>query len=252
METPEKEFAKLKPVVDRFCRFFLMGKKLEIRGGENFVKTGPNIIVGNHVGTFKDIAIILQVVPRTIFFTANKMLFNKDEFNWLVRNHLNRHLKTFGYFVDLLLNPFKVRFIHFISSNITRVGTIPVDLTRQKKLAIEKCQDYLKKGRAIIALQGKGRVVKDDPNPYVSPFRGGPSFLAYNLYMEDHISVPVTPVAMFGTQLPFLIPNKIKVSVGEPMFISDHMAEGITASVEKFRVAMERKVRDLLMELIRI
>lgn len=251
METPEKEFAKLKPAVDRFCRLFLMGKKLEIKGGGNFVKAGPNIIVGNHVGTFKDIAIILQVVPRPIFFTANKMLFHKDEFNWLIRKHLKRHLKTFGYFADFLLNPFKVRFINFISSNITRVGTIPVDLTRQKRLAIEKCLEYLKKGRAIIALQGKGRVVKADPNPYVSPFRRGPSFLAYNLYVEDHISVPVTPVAMFGTQLPFLIPNKIKVSVGEPMFISDYMADGIAASVERFRVAMERKVKDLLMDLIR-
>jgi len=252
METPEKEFAKIKPAVDRFCRFFLLGKKLEIRGRGNFVKTGPNIIVGNHIGTFKDIAVILQTVPRPIFFTANKMIFNKDEFDWLIRHHLKIHLKTFGNFVDLLLNPFKARFIRFISSNITKVGTIPVDLTRQKKLAIEKCQDYLKKGRAIIALQGKGRIVQSDPNPYVSPFRRGPSFLAYNLYIKEHLSVPVTPVAMFGTQLPFLIPNRISVSVGEPMFISDYMADGITASVEKFRVAMERKVKDLLMELIRV
>lgn len=251
MEMPEKEFAKLKPVVDRLCRFFLLGKKLEIRGKENFVKTGPNIIVGNHIGTFKDIAIILQVVPRPIFFTANKMLFNQDEFNWLIKKHLNRHLKTLGYFIDLILNPVKAKFIHFISSNIAKVGTIPVDLTRQKRMALERCQDYLKKGRAIIALQGKGRIVHGDPNPYISPFRRGPSFLAYNLYKKEQISVPVTPVAIFGTQLPFLMPNKIKVNVGEPMFVSDYMADGFSASIEKFRAAMEGKVQALLLELIR-
>jgi len=251
METPEKEFAKLKPAVDRLCRLFLFAKKLEVRGRGNFIRTGPNIIVGNHVGTFKDIAIILQVVPRPIFFTANKMLFNKDEFNWLIRKHLNRHLKTFGYFADLILNPVKTRFIHFISSNIAKVGTIPVDLTRQKSLALEKCQDYLKKGRAIIALQGKGRIMHGDPNPYVSPFRRGPSLLAYNLYKKEQISVPVTPLAIFGTQLPFLMPNKIKVSVGAPMFISDYMADGFSASIEKFRTAMEGRVQNLLLELIR-
>ncbi len=251
METPEREFAKLKPVVDRLCRFFLLGKKLEIRGRRNFIKKGPNIIVGNHIGTFKDIAILIQVVPRPIFFTANKMLFDKNEFNWLIRRHLKRHLRTFGYFADLLLNPVKTRFIHFISLNISKVGTIPVDLTKQKRLAVERCQDYLKKGRAIIALQGKGRIMHGNPNPYVSPFRRGPAFLAYNLYKKEQISVPVTPVAMFGTQLPFLIPGTIKVSVGEPMFISDHMEDGISASIEKFRAAMERKVQNLLLELIR-
>ncbi len=251
MDSPEKEFDKLKPVVDRLCRFFLLGKKLELKGEGNFIKAGPNIIVGNHIGTFKDIAIILRIVPRPIFFTANKMLFNKDEFNYLIRKHLRRHLKSFGYFADLVLDPLKTRFIHFISSNITKVGTIPVDLTGQKRLAFERCQEYLRKGRTIITLQGKGRIQRSDPNPYVSPFRRGPSIISYNLFTQDHISVAVTPVAMFGTQLPFMIPNKIKVNVGEPMFISDYIADGYSATVEKFRVAMERRVRNLLMELIR-
>jgi 1-acyl-sn-glycerol-3-phosphate acyltransferase len=251
MEALELEFVKLKPRVDKLCRFFLLGKKLEIRGSGNFVKTGPNIIVGNHIGTFKDIAILLQLVPRPIYFTANKMLFNKDEFNWLIRKHLKRHLKTFGYFADLLLNPVKARFIHFISSNITKVGTIPVDLTRHKRLALERCQDYLRKGRAIIALQGKGRIIQGNPNPYISPFRRGPSFLAHNLYKKERISVAVTPVAMFGTQLPFLIPTTIKVNVGEPMYASEFMLDGFSASIEKFRAAMERRVQDLFLELIR-
>ncbi len=251
MDSPEKEFDKLWPVVERLCKFFLLGKKLEIKGKGNFIKTGPNIIVGNHIGTFKDIATILRIVPRPIFFTANRMLFNKDEFNFLIKKHLHRHLKSFGYFANLVLNPFKSRFINFISSNITKVGTIPVDLTGQKRLAFERCQEYLRKGRTIITLQGKGRIQRGDPNPYVSPFRRGPSIIAYNLYLQDHISVAVTPVAMFGTQLPFLIPNKIKVNVGEPMFVSDYVADGFSATVEKFRSAMERRVQDLLMELIR-
>jgi len=252
MRSAEYELQKIWPVVNRLCNFFLLTKKIEVRGKTNFVEKGPNIIVGNHIGTFKDVATILKIVPRPIFFTANRMIFNKDDFNLLIKRHLQRHLNTFGYFLDLVLAPLKGRFIQFISSNITKVGTIPVDLTGKKSLAIEKCQAYVKKGRAVIALQGKGRMNKNDPNPFISPFRRGPSIISYNLFTEKGVSVAVTPLAFFGTQYPAIIPGKIKVNVGEPMFISDYMADGFVATVERFRSAMERRVLELFMEMVRI
>jgi hypothetical protein len=58
-------------------------------------------------------------------------------------------------------------------------------------------------------------------------------------------------LAFFGTQTPVFIPGKIKVNIGEPMYIADYMADGFAASVEKFRAAMERRVKDLFMELIK-
>lgn len=239
------------PVIDRLCRFSLLGKKIDLKGDENFVKEGPNIIVGNHIGTFKDIATIFKVAPRPVFFTANKMIFSKEEFQALIRKHLRRHLKTFGTFADLLLVPLRTWLVNFVSANIGKVGTIPVDLTRQKRLAIERCQEYLRKGRAIIALQGRGRVVKKAPNPYVTPFRRGPSILSYTLYEWERIKVAVTPVALFGTQAPFLVPVTIRVNVGEPMFITDYWGEGFGVTVERFRRAMELRVQQLLLELIR-
>jgi 1-acyl-sn-glycerol-3-phosphate acyltransferase len=250
MSSPENELKRIWPVVNRLCNFFLFAKKIEIRGKKNFVEKGPNIIVGNHIGTFKDVAIILKIVPRPIFFTANKMIFSEDEFDVLIKKHLQRHLNTFGYFLDLVLGPFKTRFIHFISSNIAKVGTIPVDLTGRKSLAIEKCQEYVENGRAIIALQGKGRMNKRNRNPYVSTFRKGPSLISYNLFTEKDISVAITPVAFFGTHHPAITPGKIKVNVGEPMFISDYMAGGSNTAVERFRAAMECRVHELFMQLI--
>lgn len=251
MSSAEYELKKIWPVVNRLCNFFLFTKKIEVRGKKNFVEKGPNIIVGNHIGTFKDVATVLKIVPRPIFFTANKMIFNKDEFSLLIKKHLERHLNTFGYFLDLVLAPFKTRFIQFISSNITKVGTIPVDLTGRKSLAIEKCQEYVKNGRAVIALQGKGRMNKNNPNPFIGPFRRGPSVISYNLFTENDISVAVTPLAFFGTQYPAIVPGKIKVNIGEPLFISDYMTDGFAATVERFRSAMERRVHELFMELVR-
>ena len=251
MGSVEAELKKIRPQIEKLCDFLLLGKKVEVKGKKNIVQEGPNIIVGNHCGTFKDGAIMFKIIPRPIFFTANRMIFNKDELTTLVKEHFQLHLKTFGYFLNLALHPITSRLISFASSALPRAGTIPVDLTRKKKLAIEKCQEYLKKGRAIIALQGNGRIAKSDPHPYVSPFRKGPSILSYNLYTEEDIPVAVTPLAFFGTQSPVFIPGKIKVNIGEPMYIGDYMADGFIASVEKFRAAMERRVKDLFMELIK-
>jgi 1-acyl-sn-glycerol-3-phosphate acyltransferase len=251
MTSVEAELKKIRPQIEKLCDFLLIGKKVEVLGQRNIVSKGPNIIVGNHCGTFKDGAIIWKIVSRPIFFTANRMIFNKDELTVLVKQHFQSHLKSFGYFLNLALYPITSRLINFVSSALPRAGTIPVDLTRQKKLAIEKCQEYLKKGRAIIALQGNGQVEKNDPNPYVSPFRKGPSILSYNLYTEENIPVAVTPLAFFGTQSPIFIPGKIKVNIGEPMYIADYMAEDFASSVEKFRAAMERRVKNLFRELIK-
>jgi 1-acyl-sn-glycerol-3-phosphate acyltransferase len=252
MASIEAELKKIRPQIEKLCDFLLLGKKVEVRGTSNIVHEGPNIIVGNHCGTFKDGAIIWKIVSRPIFFTANRMIFNKEELSILVREHFQMHLKTVGYFLNLALQPITSRLINFVSSALPRAGTIPVDLTRRKKLAIEKCQEYLKKGRAIIALQGNGKIGKNDPNPYVSPFRKGPSILSYNLYTEEKIPVAVTPMAFFGTQSPVFIPGKIKVNIGEPMYIADYMADDFATSVEKFREAMERKVKELFMELVKL
>jgi len=251
MATLEEEVKKFRPVIMGLSHFALIGKKIVIKGKENFVRTGPNIVIGNHIGTFKDIATLFKVIPKPIFFTANKMLFTRDEFNQLVRRHLKRHLKNFGLCLDFILNPIKSLLINYISANIAKVGTIPVDIYKSKRLAMTTCQEYLKQGRSIITLQGRGRVMKKSPHPYVSPFKSGASILSYNMYKEEGISVPVTPLAIIGTQVPFLVPAKIKVNVGEPMHITNYISGGFSETVQRFRDALEMRVQSLLEELIR-
>ena len=251
MATIEEELKRIEPVIKGLSNFALLGKRIVIKGKENFVKGGPNIIVGNHIGTFKDIATLFKIVSRPTFFTANRMIFSKDEFNLLIRHHLKKHLKGFGLVLDLILSPIKAPFVNYISANIAKVGTIPVDIYNRKRMAMEKCQDYLKKGKAIITLQGRGRVMKKNPNPYVSYFRRGASILSYNLYREEGISVPVTPIAIFGTHVPFLIPAKIKVNVGKPMYITDYLAGEFTETVNRFREALEKRVKILILDILK-
>jgi 1-acyl-sn-glycerol-3-phosphate acyltransferase len=251
MASFEDELKRIERPVRRLTSLALFPKKIEVRGAANFVAEGPNIIIGNHVGSQKDVGLLFRIVPRPIFFTANKMIFDRDDFSFLVRLHLQRHLKGFGPVVHLLLKPFYALVVNFISSHIANVGSIPVDMDGGRAVALRKCEAYLKQGRAIIALQGRGRVDPSDPNPYVKPFRRGASVMAWHLFEKDRIDVPVTPLAIFGTHLPFPIPGTIRVNVGEPMFIRDHLAQDAVGSIEKFRAALQGRVTELLMEIIR-
>lgn len=251
MKSFEDEFRKIEPVVQRLIQGALLWKKIEIKGEENLVRHGPNIIVGNHIGSYKDVAILFKIVPRLIFFTANKEIFTKKEFSDLILKHLQRHLRKFGLFVNLLLNPLKSLFVEYISSNIARIGTIPVDLYLGRREALKKCEEYLREGRTIITLQGRGRVNPKGPNPYVPPFKKGSSIMVYNLHVEEGMNVPVTPLAIFGTQIPFLIPGKISVNVGKSMYITDYLADEANESIERFRDALETRVKGLFQELLK-
>jgi 1-acyl-sn-glycerol-3-phosphate acyltransferase len=127
-----------------------------------------------------------------------------------------------------------------------------VDLDNHgKREAIERCQEYLKSGRAVVALQGRGRVVRGDPNPYVKAFGLGISIVANSLRIRHGISVPVTPMAFYGTQLPFLIPGKVLVNVGKPMHIEAYIGGSFEESVARFKDALEAAVNKLFLELIR-
>lgn len=127
-----------------------------------------------------------------------------------------------------------------------------MDLSGKKRTAVGKCEQNLKKKRAIVLLQGKGLVKEDTSNPFISMFKRGPSIICYNLYKKDGLVVPVTPVAILGTQKPFLTPGKIRVSIGKPMNILDYIEDEFTQTIERFKKAMEAQVESLLLELVRL
>ena len=235
-----------------FCRILLAGKKIIVFGEENFVREGPNVIIGNHPGAYRDVITVLLTIPRPFFFNANKDLFYRERINALVRKHLRRHLGRFGLLVNFLINPFKFLFADYVAPKLAAVGTIPVDLTsHDKREAIHKVQEYLKLGRLLISLQGRGRIDASEPNPYMKPFGRGISIAAYNLRVEDRMDVPITPIALFGTQRPWGVPGRILVNVGSPMFVRDYMTGGFEESVAAFRDALQSRVHCLILDLIK-
>lgn len=255
MATFEEELKRLDPVIRFLTGLSLLGKKVVVQGEENFVREGPNIIVGNHIGSYKDVATLFRIAPRPIFFTANKEIFSKRDFYFLIRRYLKRHLKDFGWTVDRLITPLKSLFTGYISANIAKIGTVPVNMKLDEKKntgeAVARCEEIVRSGRALITLQGRGRLNKKIANPYVDTFRRGVSFIAYNLHANHRLDVPVTPLAFYGTQTPVLVPGKVRVNVGRPMFVCDYAVPGLNESVERFRSALEVRVKELFFEIIR-
>ena len=246
-----EDYQKGVSILKRWISFLLLGKKIDIRRGANFVREGPNLIVGNHCGAFKDVAVIFRTVPRPVFFMANRAIFTQTEFDALIRKHLRRHLGDFGLAANALLKPLKRSLIKFVSTYCNRVGFIPIDMRGGREDTRRQIQRYLEKGRAVIALQGRGRVQVRDPHPYVSEFRPGTAAIAFNLLHESGLSVPVTPLAIYGSQKPWLVPGTIKVNVGEPMYVREHIGGSEEDVVERFRRALELRVRALFLELLK-
>ncbi len=251
MSTFEEEFLRVQPTLQKWISLLLLGKTIEVRGGGHFIREGPSLIVGNHCGAFKDIGVVVRSVPRPVFFTANRLIFTPEDFDTLIRKHLVRHLGESGVALNALLRPLKGALIRFVTKNIGKVGTIPVDLREGREDTRRRIQRYLELGRAVVALQGRGRVQVRDPHPYVSQFRPGTAAIAHNLYLESGILVPVTPLAIYGSQKPWLVPGTIKVNVGEPMFIRDHIGTAANDVVERFRSALEARVKALFLALLK-
>jgi 1-acyl-sn-glycerol-3-phosphate acyltransferase len=251
MDEYDGAYARLRPVIGGLCRGLLLMKRIELSGEGNFVRTGGNIIVANHIGSYKDIAVLFRVVPRRIFFMANARIFSRVAFQDLIRRHFLRHMKEFGAGLDLALSPLKRWFVRTISDNIAALGTIPVDLDRRKGQTFGLCREYILKERAIIALQGMGFVPSENGHPYVPAFRPGPAALAYALYEQEGLEVPVTPMAIFGTHHAWGVPTPIRINIGEPMFVSGDPRGDRAEAIRRFRERLETRVRQLLMDSLR-
>ncbi len=59
----EEELQNFQGIIQRLSSLALAPKKLIVKGAGNFVLKGPNIIVGNHVGSYKMWLSCLRLFP---------------------------------------------------------------------------------------------------------------------------------------------------------------------------------------------
>jgi len=229
LDAKEKELERLKPVIKALATVSLLGKKIVVQGEENLVKTGPNIIVANH----------------------DKMLFTKEGFNFLIKKYVQRNFGKLGTLFYAICFPLREPFVRLVTNNISKIGTVPVDLysarLNRNKFLFRKWKEYLLDNSAIVVLQGRGAPTKAEKkiNFYMYPFKKGFAVIASLLYKNEKITVPITPIAIIGAQSAWGIPGKIKVNIGRPVYPQEN-------NIEKLKTTIETKVKNLLTEIIEI
>jgi len=241
----------------------LVDNKITWRGLQNKIVEGPNIIIANHPGPYKDVAVIATLYhDRQLFFTATKALFSPTECNEMIKDYVRKGiLNKFSIFgtafadnTNAFLTPLRYLFARYIASCIAETGAIPV-ATREKNNEETKrvMEEYLLDNQAIVLFQFQsllpGRT--DRPrskyapsNPDIYEFKYGAAKLAYNMLIKHGKVVPITPISIKGSRR--IIFGNIKVNIGAPMYITEHLSD--INPVAAFKENLEKRVVELYHE----
>ena len=243
-----------------FSKIGLMFHKCYYHGLENKREKGRNIIVANHRGDEIDIAALMRLYDRRLYFAARKELFNQKDFIALGERELRRgRRKGESIWAEMkvtFFKPFTVLAANYFPKRIKRVGCIPVDIYNSNKGTVrKKIEEYLKddkEQKAVILLQGAENREKSCFHPYINKFRRGSAVIAYMMYRKHGLDIPITPISIYGSErasLQEMLSLKKKplfVNIGEPMFISDFVHE--KKPVDSFNTALEQRIAELLQE----
>jgi len=230
-------------------------------GLKNRIKHGPNLIVANHPGMGRDIASVLTAYQRQLYFLAAHYLFDPDIL-------LNTHVKpALGPVFSKILLPVAVRFSNYLPKVLKEHEMIPINkyydgdmrkFAHQLRQSINQVKDYLLQGRAVVIFQitynilksiGRKRIVDKEPSkfhPYIPRFNPTFGKIAYELYTDHNLLVPVTPIGIHGAEglNPF---KKIVINIGKPLTIAtclqDHNRKD---PVSRFTTELEHQVAGLI------
>jgi len=232
-------------------------------GLKNIVKEGPNLIIANHPGIGRDIAAVITAYERKLHCLAAHYLFEENIF---MQDHIEPAL---GPRLFQFMYPIAKRFAHFLAKTMQEQEMIPINkdykgnlatLAHNIRSAINLVKNYLLKGRAVLIFQitynilkhiGQKNIVNKEPSQYHSYMpRFNPTFgkIAWELYHEHGLIVPITPIGIHGAEglNPF---RKMVINIGKPIDITACLDETSPQnSVTKFTACLEQRIAALLQE----
>jgi len=252
----KSDFDKTKNILIPY--FLPFNGLITCNGLENIIKDGPNIIIINHPGVGKDIALLLKVYERQLFFTASDFVFSKETILNKFKGYCGN--KYGGRFKYDILKPLANSFSDFLPSKMKKYEMIPIslksDLSREQvvqslKKSIDMAKDYLKKERAIVFFQMNTDISKkyskeyavSKYHNYLFKFHNTVSRIIHELY-KGGLYIPITPVAFYGGEgiNPF---RKIVMNIGEPVYLESIKENN---SIPEFTNILEQKVANLLID----
>jgi 1-acyl-sn-glycerol-3-phosphate acyltransferase len=233
--------------------FFIAKNRLRWNGIENKLEKGANIIVANHPVWQEDIAVLISIYLRQLYFTANKEVFDKKEFDALIIRAIKKTFgKATGSNINFFSAPFRKRFAKFIAANIGAVGTIPVNIYGTNHSSwLKTAAQYLLEDKAVVFPQyHKGHPLseyaKAEGIKRFDNFKYGAFKLAHYMLQEHNKDIPLTPISIKGAKHISFPLTKIKVNIGEPHYISECCNE--RDPVVAFKENIEKRVVELYKE----
>ncbi len=209
--TRRRAAVQMPPFVYRVVRFVAHAVnriywRVEVEGADKVPATGPVVLAPVH-RSFMDFFVVSEVSRRKIFFMTKEEMWRS---------------RLLGSFLDA-------------------VGAFPVHREGADRLAVDRAQDVLERGDALILFpEGTRR-----SGPVVEELHEGAAFLA------ARTGAPVVPIGIGGTAaaMPkgsrFVRPVKVHLVVGDPLPAPERSARGrvpraqVHALTEELRVALQ-------------
>lgn len=263
--TSKQNYEFYKAVGDHYSNIFLYFNTIKYYGLENIIQEESGILAPNHVGSAKDIFTLYKTfkeIDTQLFFGARNELFDKGKVFEMAKHHIHKYTGVLSYIMpDWRLE----EFAEFCSSSLERVGTLPLNINgkdssrRTDNLkALDKMEQYVTEmSRQLVIFQFDKKASRDKNVVFHAAKKGAPT-VAYNAYVHKGISVPVYPVAIFGSHelmpwhiLTELSKKPIKVNIGEPLYISSFIDSSDPAkSIESMRCALGDGIKRLLHDVV--
>jgi hypothetical protein len=224
-------------------------KRFRVKGIENCIETGPNIIVGNHpTESIEDVCALIKVYGRKIFFVVNENLLTEEGFDYEIRHSLGKNIGKNK--VEALLRVFSGLCHKVFEYSCTlpgRIGSIPVNIYGRglNGTSFKRIKNYLLRGFPVVFLQtngGQHRPNEQEPDvKEVTRVMEGAALVAAYMYERHGINVPITPVGLKGTSVWSRI-KPVQVNIGRPVYYGgfDDKSDKRSTRIRKLTDFLER------------
>lgn len=212
----------------RIIENYVYSRRIKAEGLEKIPKEGPVILASNHP-TWWDPPILYTAIDKVVgrkakFLTSRNVL----DFPKCYKASI-KQIKKDGNAVIKTIAPFLALISAILIPPILKKSGSPIFVSKYKiggcsKEAIRGAEESLKKDSIVcFYVQGGTRSEKEG----IGHLKKGAAYVAYNLHEEEKKDVPVYTVLVKGVNKGALLrKSRIKIKVGNSLYIKDHLVEG--------------------------
>ncbi len=237
--------------VIRPLSLILLPRGISVKGKQNKIEEGANIIVANHPTDVADVAALVRLYQKQLYFITNSDHFYPSKLNWHIRKQIKRNCSIFSPFLLPITSSVVYKsFLNFFSKSIKEIGSIPIDVRGNGiyngdfiRISKQNLLDNL----PLVFLQFNLKNIYseyDPTNKEIKPFLIGAPKLALKVFEEYNMNIPITPISIKGTSKFSVAP--IKVNIGTSIYPSTYVNKEKPA--EFLRQDLEKKVVELYHE----